>query len=182
MAVDLGRMALHGLFEKTGVCQSQVDYVLYGTVIQESKTSNIAREASLSANIPEHVPSHTVTMACISANAAICQGAEKIMSGVANTVVAGGCETFSDLPIRLSKPLRHKLLRGQKIFKQGLGKTLPYMFQGFTMKHLVPETPSIANFITGEIMGHSSDRLSAKFGVSRQEQDRICSSFSYIGT
>ena len=105
--------------------------------------------------------------------AAICQGAEKIMSGVANTVVAGGCETFSDLPIRLSKPLRHKLLRGQKIFKQGLGKTLPYMFQGFTMKHLVPETPSIANFITGEIMGHSSDRLSAKFGVSRQEQDHM---------
>ncbi|EWM19975.1 beta-ketoacyl- thiolase [Nannochloropsis gaditana] len=38
-------------------------------------------------------------------------------------------------------------------------------------KDLGLETPAIANYTTGEVMGHSSDRLSAKFGVSRREQE-----------
>ena len=33
------------------------------------------------------------------------------------------------------------------------------------------ETPAIANYTTGEVMGVSSDRMSAKFGVSRDDQD-----------
>lgn len=49
-------------------------------------------------------------MACISANQAITTGAEKIMSGQADVVVCGGCETFSDVPIRFSKPLRSRML------------------------------------------------------------------------
>merc|ERR1719507_2931602 len=39
------------------------------------------------------------------------------------------------------------------------------------MDHLKPELPVIAEFSTGETMGHSADRLAAAFGVSRQEQD-----------
>ena len=37
---------------------------------------------------------------------------------------------------------------------------------------LALETPAIANYTTGEVMGVSSDRLSAKFGVSREDQDQ----------
>jgi acetyl-CoA acyltransferase len=66
-----------------------IDYLYYGTVIQETRTSNIAREAAMGAGIPVSVPSHTVTQACISANQAITQGAEKILSGQADIVVAG---------------------------------------------------------------------------------------------
>merc|ERR1712048_336386 len=36
------------------------------------------------------------------------------------------------------------------------------------------EIPAISNYTTGEVMGRSSDRLSAKFGVSREEQDEFC--------
>merc|ERR1719447_2654578 len=39
------------------------------------------------------------------------------------------------------------------------------------MDHLKPELPAIAEFSTGETMGHSADRLAATFGVTRQEQD-----------
>jgi acetyl-CoA acyltransferase len=81
----------------------------------ETRTSNIAREASLGAGIPLNVPSHTVTQACISANQAITSGAEKIMAGQADIVLAGGCETFSDVPIRLSRPLRLKAMTLQKV-------------------------------------------------------------------
>eukprot|EP00968_Pinguiococcus_pyrenoidosus_P026181 scaffold7059_cov250-Pinguiococcus_pyrenoidosus.AAC.9 len=173
MAVDLGRLALKGLLTKTALDPALIDYILYGTVIQEPRTSNIAREAAMGAGIPKSVPSHTVTQACISANAAICQSAEKILSGQADVVVAGGVETFSDLPIRFSKPLRQKLLRGQKVMKKGPGAAIPYMLKGFSLAHLAPETPAIANFTTGEVMGHSSDRLAQRFGVSRQDQDEF---------
>ena len=48
-----------------------VDYAVFGTVIQEMRTSNIARECMLAAGFPDKIPSHTVVMACISSNQAI---------------------------------------------------------------------------------------------------------------
>jgi acetyl-CoA acetyltransferase len=78
ISYDLGRLALKGLIDKTALDVKQIDYVTFGTqtemllayltclkfsgtVIQEVKTSNIAREAALGAGIPNYVPSHTVT-------------------------------------------------------------------------------------------------------------------------
>ena len=78
LAVDLARMALKGLLTKTALSPSEIDYLYYGTVIQETRTSNIAREAAMGANIPYSVPSHTLSMACISSNACITAGAEKV--------------------------------------------------------------------------------------------------------
>lgn len=51
-----------------------VEYIVYGTVIQEVKTANIAREAALTAGFSDKTPAHTVTMACISSNQAITTG------------------------------------------------------------------------------------------------------------
>ena len=48
-----------------------------------------------------------------------------------------------------------------------------HMLKGFSMKDLALETPAIANYTTGEVMGVSSDKLSARFGVSRIEQDEF---------
>lgn len=161
------------------------------------------------------MPSSTVTQACISANQAITSGAEKILSGQADIVVAGtlkfimsqctkyhddakkktftgGVETFSDVPIRFSKPIRQRLLQAQKVMKKGTLATLG-LLKGLKLKDLTPEAPAIANYTTGEVMvkrlfglritkktnqavfmqGHSSDRLAAKFGVSRRDQDEF---------
>ena len=54
-------------------------------------------------------------MACISANQAITSGAEKIMSGQADIVMCGGVETFSDVPIRYSRPIRKRLLAANQV-------------------------------------------------------------------
>ena len=70
VAYDLARLAMAGILTKTGVQPNAIDYVLMGTVIQEAKNQNIARDAGLAAGIPKEVPSHTVTQACISANRA----------------------------------------------------------------------------------------------------------------
>ena len=84
MAVDLMRYALRGLLAKTALPPNEVDYVLCGTVVQEPRTSNIAREAAMHAGLPHTIPAHTVSLACVSANAAICQGAEKILAGASS--------------------------------------------------------------------------------------------------
>lgn len=68
-----------GILEKTGLPKEMVDYVIYGTVIQEVETSNIAREAMLCAGYSDKTPAHTVTMACISSNVAITTGNAKIL-------------------------------------------------------------------------------------------------------
>jgi len=172
LAVDLQRLAITGLLNQTALDPALVDYVVTGNVIQEVRTSNIAREAALNAGIPVSTGAHTVAQACISANAAICAAADKILTGHAHTVIAGGAETFSDVPIRLTRPIRQKLITLPKAMKKGgpLG-AVRHLLKGLKPKDIGLETPAIANYTTGEVMGVSSDRLSAKFGVTRAEQD-----------
>ena len=174
MAVDLQRLAIKGLIDQTALSKDVIDYVVCGNVIQEVKTSNIAREAAVNAGLPYTIPSHTVSQACISANAAIATGAASIQAGHADVVIAGGVETFSDVPIRLTRPIRQKLITLPKAMKKGgVAGAIRHMYKGLKAKDLGLETPAIANYTTGEVMGVSSDKLSSKFGVSRQEQDEF---------
>ena len=83
-----------------------------------------------------------------------------------------GCETFSDVPIRFSKPIRERLLVAPKAMKKGAAGAIG-LLKGLKLKDFAPEAPAIANYTTGEVMGHSSDRLAAKFGVSRHDQDEF---------
>jgi len=68
--------------------------------------------------------------------------------------------------------MRQRLLKLNKVMKKPLGDKLK-VFKGLSLKELAPEAPAIANYTTGEVMGHSSDRLAAKFGVSRKDQDEF---------
>jgi len=169
-AHDLGRLAISGLLNRNDFDAKLIDAVYYGTVIQETKTSNIARECALSAGIPNSTPAYTVTLACISSNLAINEAANAISVGQADIVVAGGTETMSDVPIRVGRSMRAKLLGSQKL------KTPAQMagwVAGLKAKDFSLELPAIAEFSTGEVMGHSADRLCAAFGVSRLEQDEF---------
>jgi acetyl-CoA acyltransferase len=112
-------------------------------------------------------------MACISSNQAISTGAEKILSGRADVVLAGGVETFSDVPIRFQRRLRQKLIKAPKAMKKGPPALIQHMLKDLKASDLAPEAPAIKNFLTEEVMGNSSDRLSARFGVSREAQDEF---------
>ena len=168
MAYDLGRMAIEGLLARSGVNGSQLDRVIMGTVIQDVNTSNVARESALGAGVPNSVPAHTVTQACISSNQAITSAIELIRSGQAHIILAGGTETMSDIPIRLRKNMRQKLLEARKY--KSPGDWLKF-FKGLSLSDFLPEIPSISEFSTGETMGESCDRMAAHFGISRREQD-----------
>lgn len=174
MAVyDLSRTIMKSVLDRNVMDGSEIDNVIWGNVIQEVTTSNVAREAALGAGIPKNIPAHTVTMACISSNQAIASGAEKILSGRADIILAGGVETFSDVPIRFQKSLRQKLIASPKIMKKGPVAVIQHLTKGLKMADLAPEAPAIKNFLTQEVMGHSSDRLAQRFGVTRQEQDEF---------
>ncbi|CAM1154852.1 HADHB (predicted) [Pycnogonum litorale] len=154
--------------KRTGITQDSVDYIIVGTVIMEVKTSNVAREAALGAGFSDRIPAHTVTQACISSNQAITSGIGLLASGAAEAVIAGGVESMSDVPIRYSRKMRKLMLAANKA--KTLGAKLGLLMQ-LRPGHFAPELPGVAEFSTGEVMGHSGDRLAAAFGVSRREQD-----------
>lgn len=83
-------------------------------------------------------------------------------------VITGGVEVLSDVPIRHSRKMRKLLLSLNK------AKTLPQrlsLLSQLRPGHFAPELPAVAEYSTGETMGHSGDRLAATFKVSRREQD-----------
>lgn len=173
MPHDLARAALQGLAKRTNLNKDDVGYIVLGTVIQEVKTSNIAREAALGAGFSQHVPSHTVTQACISSNQAITTGIGMLASGFTDTVIAGGVEFMSDVPIRHSRKMRKLMLSLNKA--KTTGAKLSIVSNMLSPSVWNPELPAVAEFSTNETMGHSADRLCAAFGVSRQEQDNFAS-------
>ncbi|XKL65335.1 hypothetical protein PGB90_008755 [Kerria lacca] len=168
MAYDLAKHSLSGLLKKTGVPKEVIEYIIYGTVIQEVRTSNVAREAALCAGFSEFTPAHTVTMACISSNQGITSGIGLIAAGAYDVVVAGGVEFMSDVPIRLNRKFRSLLLKANKA--KSLIDRLK-LLSTFRPSFLAPELPAVAEFSSGETMGHSADRLAAAFKISRKEQD-----------
>jgi len=168
MPHDLQRYALTGLVNKLGLDKSVVDYICMGTVIQEVKTSNIAREAALGAGFSDRIPAHTVTMACISSNQAITTCLGLMNMGVYDVCIAGGVEFMSDVPIRHSRKMRQLLLKVPKA--KSVGAKLGLLAE-IRPNFFAPELPAIAEFSTNETMGHSADRLAAAFGVTRKEQD-----------
>ncbi|XP_053565456.1 trifunctional enzyme subunit beta, mitochondrial [Bombina bombina] len=168
MPHDLARTALQGLLNRTNIPRELVDYIVYGTVIQEVKTSNVAREAALGAGFSDRTPAHTVTMACISSNQAMTTAVGLIASGQCDIVVAGGVEFMSDVPIRHSRKMRKAMLSLNKA--KTLGQRLS-LISRIRPNFFTPELPAVAEFSTSETMGHSADRLAAAFSVSRVEQD-----------
>jgi len=168
MPHDLQRYALTGLVNKTGIDKNIVDYICTGTVIQEVKTSNVAREAALGAGFSDRIPAHTVTMACISANQAITTCLGLMSQGVYDVCVAGGIEFMSDVPIRHSRKMRNLMMSSTKAKTFGAKMNLVSKIRP---DYFAPELPAIAEFSTNETMGHSADRLAATFGVTRKEQD-----------
>lgn len=170
MSYQLGQFAIRGLLNKTGIHPNEVGYVCMGTVISNVKTSNVAREAALTAGIPQTSPCHTVTMACISANQAIVSALHVLQNGDADVAIAGGTDCTSDAPILFNRPMRKKLFKAQKL--KGFADTLKFV-TGLRFKDFVPEAPAIAEYLTNRTMGFDCDTLAARYQVGRQEQDEF---------
>jgi acetyl-CoA C-acetyltransferase len=94
--VDLAAHALRGLVDRTGIDPAAVDDVIMGCVSQIGpQTFDIARNAWLSAGLPESVPGVTIDRQCGSSQQAVHFAAQAVMSGTQDLVVAAGVESMS---------------------------------------------------------------------------------------
>jgi acetyl-CoA C-acetyltransferase len=98
--IDLGVHAFRGLFDRIDVDPAAVDDVIVGCVdALGGQAGNIGRNAWLAAGYPEEVPGVTVDRQCGSSQQAISFGAQAIMSGTADVILAGGIQNMSQIPI-----------------------------------------------------------------------------------
>lgn len=168
-ATELGTFAVRELLQRANLYPTEVDEVIYGTVLPSPLAPNISREVGLGAGIPPSASAYTVSRACASSNQAITSAAEVISRGYADVIVAGGAESLTDIPVLLSRPLRDRLVTASRA--RSLGGKLK-AFSGLRFRDLMPVTPAIAEPSTGETMGQSAERMAKENGISREDQDR----------
>ncbi len=169
-AVELARYAAKELLYRTEIDGREIDEVVMGQVVPSVLTPNVAREVSLLPQLPPGVPAYTLNRACASAAQAITNAADQIALGHADTILAGGVESLSDIPILHSRRFSRVLMEAGKA--RTVGARLA-AFGRVRPRDLVPVSPAIAEPSTGETMGQSAEKMAKENGIAREEQDRI---------
>jgi len=169
-ALDLGKIVVAELVHRSGLDPSEIQQLVFGNVIPSVKAPNIAREIVLGTGLSRRIPAHSVSQACASANQAITSASDMIARGYADTVIAGGAESLSDVPILFSKKFADALVSASK--QKSLGGKLA-AFSKIRPKDLAPDAPAIAESTTGLSMGESAEKMAKENGITREAQDRF---------
>jgi acetyl-CoA acyltransferase len=169
-AIDLGKLCVAELIQRTNLDGGLVEAIVYGTVVPSVVAPNIAREVSLMPMLPRGCEAYTVSRACASANQAITDAADQIALGHHDVIIAGGAESLSNVPILHSKRMSEKLVA----FSRAKGATQQLkVLASIRPRDLVPITPAIAEPSTGETMGQSAEKMAKINHIPREEQDQF---------
>jgi len=169
-AIDLGKLCVAELIQRTSLSGAEVQALVFGTVIPNVVAPNIAREVALMPLLPKGVQAFSVSRACASANQAITDAADQIALGHIDTAIAGGAESLSNVPILHSQGMAEALVLASKAKTFG-GRVRA--LASVRPKDLVPITPAIAEPTTGETMGQSAEKMAKINNISREEQDHF---------
>ncbi len=171
-ADDLGAFAVKELMARTGFPAHEIDEVVFGNVAQPNHAANIARVIALKAGLPVEVPAHTVHRNCASGMQSFTTAALMIETGEAETVLVGGTESMSNIP----------LIYGPKMtdlfYQLNKSKTLTQRLKAlasFRISHLKPIIAleqGLTDPVCGLIMGLTAERLSRDFQITREQQDQ----------
>jgi acetyl-CoA acyltransferase len=169
-ATALARHAARELLVRAELDGREVDEVVFGQVVPSVRVPNVAREVSLLPQLLPSVPAYSLNRACASAAQAITNAADQIALGHAETVLAGGVESLSDIPVLHSRRFSQILVEAGKAKRVGarlgaLARTRP--------RDLVPVTPAVAEPSTGETMGQSAEKMAKENGITREAQDAL---------
>jgi acetyl-CoA acyltransferase len=169
-AIDLGKLCVAELVQRTNLNGNEVQALVFGTVVPNVIAPNIAREISLMPVFPKGVEAYSVSRACASANQALTNAADQIVLGHIDVAIAGGAESLSNVPILHSRGMAEALVLASK------AKTLPGRVKALSRvrpKDLIPITPAIAEPTTGETMGQSAEKMAKLNDIPREEQDQF---------
>ena len=169
-AIDLGKLCVAELLQRTNLDGKEVQSLVFGTVVPSVLAPNIAREGSLLPLLPKGVEAYSVSRACASANQAITDAADQIALGHHDISIAGGSESLSNIPVLHSQGFAETLVLASK------AKSLPARLRILSRlrpKDFIPITPAIAEPSTGETMGQSAEKMAKLNAISREEQDHF---------
>ncbi|MGI2328825.1 thiolase family protein [Planococcus sp. YIM B11945] len=121
---ELAAKVLEELVERAGIEKGAVEDVILGCVSQVGEQGgNVARTAALIAGFPDYVPGVTIDRQCGSSQQAVHFGAQAILAGDMDIVIAGGVESMTRVPmfsnVQGAKPSK-KLMEQYEIINQGL--------------------------------------------------------------
>ncbi|MCA6448801.1 MAG: acetyl-CoA C-acyltransferase [Chitinophagaceae bacterium] len=151
-APQLGAIVIKAAVERAGIQPADVQEVLMGCVIQANTGQAPARQAAKFAGLPDQVICTTVNKVCASGMKAIAQGAQSILLGDADIVVAGGMESMSNVPY-YSPNLRWGNKYGNVSMIDGLAKD------------------GLTDVYHNYAMGNAAELCAKECGVSREAQD-----------
>jgi len=132
----------------------EIDEVIMGNVIQAGQGQNPARQAMIIGGVPKETPAFTLNKVCASGLKAIALGAQSIVAGEAEVVIAGGMENMSQVPYAFPQGRW-----GARMFNQEMVDLM--VFDG------------LFEIFYGYHMGITAENIAEKYGISRQEQDEI---------
>ena len=97
-AVELGAVAAKAALAQAGIRPEQVDETIVGCILQAGLGQGVGRQVAMKAGIPVEKPAYAVNKLCGSGMKAVVLGAQAIMLGDAEVVLAGGVENMSQAP------------------------------------------------------------------------------------
>jgi acetyl-CoA C-acetyltransferase len=151
-AVALGSAVIKATLARAGVSPEHVEEVIFGNVLSAGLGQNLARQIAIRAGLSPSTGATTVNKVCGSSLKAVMLGAQAIQCEDADIVVAGGSENMSRAPYLLE--------RARTGYRMGNAELVDSMVRD-----------GLWDVYGGQMMGMYGDRLAAKFGFSRQEQD-----------
>jgi len=152
-ATDLGAVAIKAAVEKAGIDPNSVQEVFMGNVLQAGVGQAPARQAALKGGLSNEVPSTTINKVCASGMKAIMLGAQSIMTGMNDIVIAGGMESMSNAPHYVSMRNGHKY--GDAKMKDGI------------------VNDGLMDVYTNQLMGNCAELCAKEHNFSREDQDNF---------
>ncbi len=152
-ATKLGAAAIKGALNRINLDPNKVDEVLMGNVVQAGNGQAPARQAAIYAGLPNTVPCTTINKVCASGMKAVMQGAQAIMSGDAEVIVAGGMENMSLIPHYVH--MRNGVKFGPTSLVDGMQKD------------------GLVDAYDNNAMGVAADLCASEHKISREDQDNF---------
>jgi acetyl-CoA acetyltransferase family protein len=170
-AVRLGEVVTTELLHRSGLEPGRVDEVIFGNIAQPADATNVARVIALRSSIPVDRPAFTVQRNCASGMQAITSAAERILSGQAEYVIAGGTEAMSGIPLLFPPSMSDWM--GSLLRARTPAQRLK-AFSHFRLAFLKPRIALEMGLTDGYVglnMGQTAEVLAREFGIRRREQD-----------
>lgn len=152
-ATQLGATAIKGALNRINLDPSEVDEVIMGNVVQAGNGQAPARQAAVYAGLPVSVPCTTINKVCASGMKAVMQGAQAIMAGDADVIVAGGMESMSQIPHNVQ-------------MRNG------FKFGPATMEDAM-QRDGLVDAFSNNAMGILADACATEYNFTREDQDNF---------